>query len=195
MLSFKTTFSLSSLTFIKRLFSSSSLSGTNVLWSAYLRLLIFLPTMLIPAYILSSSAFIMMYTAYKLHKQSDNIQPWGTPSPNLEPVCCSMSSSNCCFLTYIQISQESGQVIWYSHLFQNLPQFVGTHTVRGFGIVNKAVIDVLLELSVFFVCMFVCLFFLMIQQMLAIWPLVPLPFLNPAWTSGISRFTYCWNLT
>ena len=42
----------------------------------------------------------------------------------LEPVCCSMSSSNCCFLTCIQISQEAGQVVWYSHLFQNFPQVI-----------------------------------------------------------------------
>ena len=60
----------------------------------------------------------------------------------LEPVCCSMSSSNCCFLTYIQISQEVGQVVWYAHLSQNFPQFVVIHTVKGFGIVNKAEIDV-----------------------------------------------------
>ena len=60
-----------------------------------------------------------------------------------------MSSSNCCFLTCIQISQEIGQVIWYSHLFQNFPQFVVIHTVKGFGIVNKAEADVLLELSCF----------------------------------------------
>ena len=49
-----------------------------------------------------------------------------------------MSSSNCCFLTCIQISQEAGQVVWYSHLFQNFPQFIVIHTVKGFGIVNKA---------------------------------------------------------
>ena len=61
-----------------------------------------------------------------------------------------MSSSNCCFLTYIQISQEAGQVVWYSHLFQNFPQFIVIHTVKGFGIVNKAAIDVFLELSCFF---------------------------------------------
>ena len=70
--------------------------------------------------------------------------------PNLEPVCCSMSSSNCCFLTCIQISQEAGKVVWYSHLSQNFPLFVVTHTVKGFGIVNKAEIDVFLELSCFF---------------------------------------------
>ena len=61
-----------------------------------------------------------------------------------------MSSSNCCFLTCIQVSQEAGQVDWYSHLFQNFPQFIVIHTVKVFGIVNKAEIDVFLELSCFF---------------------------------------------
>jgi len=69
---------------------------------------------------------------------------------NLETVHCSMSSSNCCFLTCIQISQEAGQVVWYSHLLKNFPQFVVIHTVKGFGIVNKAEVDVFLELSCFF---------------------------------------------
>ena len=68
----------------------------------------------------------------------------------LEPVCCSMSSSNCCFLTYIQISQEAGKVVCYPHIFKNFPQFVVIHTVKGFSIVNKAVVDVFLELSCFF---------------------------------------------
>ena len=58
--------------------------------------------------------------------------------------------SNCCFLTCIQVSQEAGQVVWYSHFFQNFLQFIVIHTVKGFGIVNKAEIDVLLELSCFF---------------------------------------------
>ena len=61
-----------------------------------------------------------------------------------------MSSSNCCFLTCIQISQEAGQVVWYSHLFQNFPQFIVIHPVKGFGIVNKAEIVAFLELSCFF---------------------------------------------
>ena len=61
-----------------------------------------------------------------------------------------MSSSNCCFLTCMQISQEVGQVVWYSHLFQNCSQFIVIHTVQGFDIVNKAEIDVFLELSCFF---------------------------------------------
>ena len=58
-----------------------------------------------------------------------------------------MSSSNCCFLTCIQVSQEADQVVWYSHLFQNFPQFIVIHTVKGFGIVNKAEIDVLGKLT------------------------------------------------
>ena len=99
----------------------------------------------------------------------------------MEPVCCFMFSSNCCFLTCIQVSQEAGQVVWYSHLF---PQFLVIHTVKGFGIVNKAEIDVFWN----------SLAFLMIQRMLAIWSLVPLPFLKPAWTSESSRFTCCWSL-
>ena len=61
-----------------------------------------------------------------------------------------MSSSNCCFLTCIQISQEAGQVVWYSHLLNNFPEFLVIQTVKGFGIVNKAEIDVFLEFSCFF---------------------------------------------
>ena len=61
-----------------------------------------------------------------------------------------MSSSNSCFLTYIQVSQEAGQVVWYSHLLQNFLQFIVIHTVEGFDVVNKAEIDVFLELPCFF---------------------------------------------
>ena len=81
MLSFKPTISLSSFTFIKRLFSSSSLSAIRVVSSVYLRLLIFLPVVLIPACASSSPAFLKMCSAYKLNKQGDNIQPWRTPFP------------------------------------------------------------------------------------------------------------------
>ena len=81
MLSFKSTFSLSSFTVIKRLFSSSSLSAIRVVSSAYLRLLIFLLAILIPACTSSSLAFHVMYSAKKLNKQGDNIQPWHTPFP------------------------------------------------------------------------------------------------------------------
>ena len=76
MLSFKPNFSLSSFTFIKRLFSSSLLSAIRVISSAYLRLLIFLPAILIPACASSSPAFLMMYSASKLNKQGDSIRPW-----------------------------------------------------------------------------------------------------------------------
>ena len=70
--------------------------------------------------------------------------------PDLEPVCCFMSSFKCCFLTCTQVSQEAGQVVWYSHLFKNFPQFVVSHTVKGLGIGNRAEVDVFLELSCFF---------------------------------------------
>ena len=79
MLSFNSTFSLCSYTFIKMLFSSSLLSAIRVVSSVYLRLLILLPAILITACALSSLAFHMMYSAYKLNKQGDNIQPWRTP--------------------------------------------------------------------------------------------------------------------
>ena len=79
MLSFKPTFSLSFFTFIKRLFSSSSLPAIRVVSSVYLRLLIFLPELLIPACASSRQACYMIYSAYKLNKEGDNIQPWRTP--------------------------------------------------------------------------------------------------------------------
>ena len=83
MLSFKPAISLSSFTFIKRLYNSSSLSAIRMMSSAYLRLLIFLLALLIPACASTSLAFHMMYSAYKLNKQGDNIQPWHTPFPIL----------------------------------------------------------------------------------------------------------------
>ena len=96
-----------------------------------------------------------------------------------------MYSSEYCFLTCIQISQEADQVVWHSYLFKNFPQFVVITTVKGFSISVK-------QKQRFF-CK--SLAFPMIQRMLAIWSLVPLPFLNPPWTSGSSWLTYCWSLT
>ena len=61
-----------------------------------------------------------------------------------------MSSSNCFFLIHIQVFQKTGKVVWYSHLLKNFPQFVVIHTVKGFGVVNKAEVDVFLEFSCFF---------------------------------------------
>ena len=95
-----------------------------------------------------------------------------------------MSSSNCCFLTYIQISQEAGKVVWCSHLLKNFPQFIVIHRVKGFSVINEAEVDVFWK----------SLAFSMIQRMLAIWSLAPLPFLNPVWPSESSQFTYCWSL-
>ena len=79
--------------------------------------------------------------------------------PSLEPVHCSMSGSNCCFLTGTQVLQEAGKVVWYSHLFKNFPQFVLIHTVKGFSIVNEKEVDVFSG---------TLLLFSMIQWMLAI---------------------------
>ena len=92
MLSFKQAFPLSTFTFIRRLFSSSLLSAIRVVSSAYLRLLIFLLAVLIPASASSSLTFHMIYSAYKLNKQGDNIQP------------CSTSFSNYCFLFCTKVS-------------------------------------------------------------------------------------------
>ena len=62
--------------------------------------------------------------------------------PNFEPVHCSMSCSNYCFLTCIRISQEAGNMVWYSHLFKNFPQFAVIHRVKGFSTVNEVEVDV-----------------------------------------------------
>ena len=119
-LNFKSVFPLSSFALIKKLFNSSLLSAIRVVSSAYLRLLIFFPEILIPACESSSLAFHMMYSAYMLNKQSDNIQPWCTPLPIFEPVCCSMSNSDCSFLTCIQVFPKIGKIslrIFHSSLW------------------------------------------------------------------------------
>ena len=113
MLNFKPAFSLSSFIFIKRLFSSSLPFAIRVVSSAYLRLLIFLLAILIPACASSSPAFLMMYPAYQLNKQG-TICSLAVLLPNLEWVHCSMYGSKCYFLTCIQVSQEAGNVLWYS---------------------------------------------------------------------------------
>ena len=70
--------------------------------------------------------------------------------PDLEPVYCSISSTNCCFLMCIQVSQEASEMVWYSHLLKNFAQFILIHRVNGFSVVNKAEVDVLLAFSCFF---------------------------------------------
>ena len=101
--------------------------------------------------------------------------------PNLEPVCCSMSSSNCCFLTCIQISQEARKVVWYSHHLNNAPQFAVFYIVKGFGVINIA--DILLDSFCFFYD----------PEDVGNLSLVPLPFLNPDRTSRSSWLMYCWS--
>ena len=165
-------FSLSSCTF-KRLFSSSLLSALRVVLSVYLRLFIFLPAILIPVCASSSLAFLMMYSEYKLNKQGDNTQPWCTPFPiwNQSVVPCPVLTA-ASWPAYRFLKR----LVRYSYVFKNFPEFVVIHTVKGFGIVNKAEVDIFLEFSCF----------LLIQRMLAIWSMVRLPFLNPGWTSGSS---------
>ena len=70
--------------------------------------------------------------------------------PNLEPVHCFMSDSNCCFWSCIQVSQQTVKVVWYSHLFKNFPHFVVIHTIKDFSVVNEAEVDVFLEFSCFY---------------------------------------------
>ena len=98
----------------------------------------------------SSPAFLLMYSAYKLNKQSANIQPWCTPFPiwNQSVVPCPVLTV-ASWHAYRFLKRQVRRV-WYSHLFQNFPQFIIIHTVKGFGIVKKAQIDVFLELSCFF---------------------------------------------
>ena len=162
MLSFKTTFSLSSFTFIKRLCSYSSLSAIRVVSSAYLRLLIFLLAILIPTCASSSMAFCMMYTARKLNKQSDNIQPWWTPFP--------MWNQTVFLCTVLTVASWGAyrflrrQIRWSGILISlRMFLFVVIHTVKGFSKhsewsrcrwsnveANEAEIDVFLEFSYFF---------------------------------------------
>ena len=148
MQSFKPTFSLSSFTFIKKLFSSS-LYAIRVVSSAYLRLLIFLPAILTPACASSSPAFLMMDSAYKLNKQDDNIQSWCTPFPiwnqSVFP-CPVLTVASWPAYRFLKRQVRCSGI----PIFQNFPQFIVIHTVKGFGIVNKTEIDAFLELSCFF---------------------------------------------
>ena len=130
MLSCKLTFSLSSFTFIKRLFSSS-LSAIRVVSSAYLRLLILLPAILTPACASSRPAFLMMYSAYKLNNQDDNIQPWCNPFPiwNQSVVPC-LVLKVASWPEYRFLRKQAR----YSGIpisFKNFPQFVVIHTVKA----------------------------------------------------------------
>ena len=138
MLRFKPVFSLS-FTFIKRLFSSSSLSSVAVASSAGLRLWLFLLAILIPHCDSSSLAFLMMYFAYKFKTTGWQYTALTFSFPSFEPVSCSMSSSDCCFLTCILVSQETGKVVSYSHPFKGFPVCCDPHSQ---SVVNEAEADV-----------------------------------------------------
>ena len=177
MLSFKPAFLLSCFTFIKGFFSSSSFSAIRVVSPVYLTLMFF-PAMLIPACGSSSLAFCMMYTAYKLNKQSDNIQLWCTSFPILNqpvvpwPILIVASWPTFRFLRR-----------WVSHLFKIL-QFFVIRTVKSFTIIKETYVDVFLELPCF------------LHNPSEVGNLTSdsSAFLNPAYTSGCSQFMYCWSL-
>ena len=103
--------------------------------------------------------------------------------PNFELVTCSISSCNFCFLTHIQVSQEIDKMIWYSNLFKNFPPFVVIHAVKVFHIASETEVNAFWNSPAF-----------SMMQMLTIWSLVPLPFLNPGYKSGSSQFMYYWSL-
>ena len=138
--------SLSSFTFIKRLFSSSSLSAMMVVSSDYVQLLIFLPDIFIQVIASSSWAFLMMYSAYKLSNQGDNIQPWHTPfliwNQSVVP-CPVLTDASWPAYRFLRTQVRWSGIPTSLRIFQ----FAVIHTVKGFDIVNKAEVDVFLELS------------------------------------------------
>ena len=123
-----------------------------------------------------------MYSPYKLNKQGDNIQAWCTPFPilNQSVVPCPVRT----VASWPAYRFLKRQVKRYSHLFQNFPPFIVIHTVKGFGIINKAEIDVFQELSCFF------------DDPSDVGNLISgsSAFSKTSWTSGSSQFTYCWSL-
>ena len=132
MLSFQAAFSLSPFTFIKRLFSSSLLSAIRVMSSPYLKLFIFLLTVLISACSSSSPAFLRMYSAYKLNEHSDNMQPWCTPFPiqNQSVVPCPVLTVT----SWPAYRFLRRQVRWSGmHTSLRIFQFVVIYTIKGFG--------------------------------------------------------------
>ena len=181
MLGFKPTFSLSSFTFSKWLYFFPFCHKGGVICIS--EVLICLPAILIPACASSRPVFLVMYSAYKLNKQHDNIQPWHTPFP-----IWNQSVFPCPVLTVA--SWPAYRFLQRQVKWSVIPIFEEFSTVccdwhsQSLWHSHKAEVDVFLELS-----------FLLIQQILAIWALVLLPYLNPVWTSGSSWFIYCWSLT
>ena len=178
-LSFKPAFTLSFLYIIERFFISSSLSPIRVISSAYLRLLIFCPAILIPACNSSSLAFHITCYACKLNKQGDNKQPCHSP----------FSILNQSVVPYKVLTVDS----WNAHRFhrrqirwsgipisKSFPQFVMIHTVKGFSVVNEVEVGVFV-IPLLFLWSNGCWQF-------DLW--IPLPFLNSPYTSGSSQFMY-----
>ena len=147
MLSFKPGFLLSSFTFIKRLFSSSLLSAIRVVSSAYLRLLVFLLAVLIPACISSSPVFRMIFSAYELNEQDDSVQPWHTPFPiwnqSIVPYLVLTVAS---WLAY-RFCKRHVNWLGIPIALRNFPVVI--YTVKGFSFLNEAEIDIFLEFSCF----------------------------------------------
>ena len=148
MLSFKPAFSLSFFTLIKRLFSSSSLSPIRVVSSSYLRLLVFPLAVLIPACDLSNPAFLLMYSAYKLNKHGDKIQPWCIPflilNQSVVP-CLALIVSSWPVYRFLRRQVKYSGIPISLRIFQ----FVVVYTVKGFRVVNETKVDVFLEFPCF----------------------------------------------
>ena len=153
--------------------------------SAYLRLLMFLPALLIPACASTSLAFHMMYSAYRLNKQGDNIQPWRTPFP-----IWNQSVVPCLVLTVASWSAYRFLRRQYAGLVLPSLEEFSTHCCDPHS--QRLCHTQSSRSRCFF--FWSSLAFSMVQWMLAIWSLFPLPFLNPAGTSGSSWFAYCWSL-
>ena len=100
----------------------------------------FLPPVLIPACTSSSGAFLMMCSGYRLSKQGDSRQPCHSPLSNLSQSVVPYRVLTC-FLTHIQVSQKTGKMVWYSHLFRSFSQSVMIHIVKGFSVLGKPEID------------------------------------------------------
>ena len=149
MFSFKSGFSLSSFTFIKRLFSSCSLSAIRMVAYVYLRLLIFLLAILNPVCESSNQTFYMVYSVQQLNKQDDNIQPWCTPFLSQflkQMVPCSVVT----VASWPEYRFLRRQLRWSGiPISMNFPQFVVIHTVKGFCILNETEVDAFLEFSFF----------------------------------------------
>ena len=133
---------------MNRPFSSSSLSAITEVLFACLRFLAFILTILI----LACASSILAFSWCTLHINSINRVTIYSLDVLLSQFRTSLLShvQFCFLLTCKQTSQEAGQVVWYSQLFKNFPQFIVIHTVKGFGVVSKAEVDVFLEFSYFF---------------------------------------------